>query len=238
MAKLTGDPRFGYDAYRRLVQMFGTVVIGIPDEPFEAVLAGYRAKRGVDNDADLGAEDLAAITREFKSIVQRSSGREFPADPLEQLKLATEAVFKSWNGKRAIDYRNAAGIAHDLGTAVNIVTMVFGNMGRDSGTGVVTTRNVTTGENEIEGDFLINAQGEDVVAGIRAPNASPLSSAGCPGSTRSLTASASNWKSTTARSRTSSSPSSAADCGSSRPETPSAPRRPRCGSPWTWRRRN
>ncbi len=168
LAALTADARFGYDAYRRLVQMFGTVVLGVADEPFEAVLADYRARRGVANDADLSAMDLAAITREFKGIVRRVSGREFPADPLEQLKLATEAVFRSWNGRRAVDYRNAAGIAHDLGTAVSIVTMVFGNMGRDSGTGVVTTRDVTTGENEIEGDFLLNAQGEDVVAGIRA----------------------------------------------------------------------
>ena len=168
MAKLSGDPRFAYDAYRRLVQMFGTVVMGVPHEPFETLLAGYRKKRGVGNDADLSAKDLATVARDFKGIVQRISGRAFPADPLEQLKLATEAVFKSWNGKRAIDYRNAAGIAHDLGTAVNIQTMVFGNMGQDSGTGVVTTRDVTTGENEIEGDFLMNAQGEDVVAGTRA----------------------------------------------------------------------
>ena len=168
MARLSGDPRFAYDAYRRLVQMFGTVVMGVPHEPFETLLAGYRKKRGVGNDADLSAKDLATVARDFKGIVQRISGRAFPADPLEQLKLATEAVFKSWNGKRAIDYRNAAGIAHDLGTAVNIQTMVFGNMGQDSGTGVVTTRNVTTGEKEIEGDFLMNAQGEDVVAGTRA----------------------------------------------------------------------
>jgi pyruvate,orthophosphate dikinase len=164
---LTGDARFVYDAYRRLVQMFGTVVIGVPDEPFEEVLARCRKERGVTNDADLTAKDLQAITADFKAIVRAQTGREFPADPVEQLRLATEAVFKSWNGKRAIDYRNAAGIPHDLGTAVNIVTMVFGNMGADSGTGVVTTRNVSTGEKEIEGDYLTNAQGEDVVAGTR-----------------------------------------------------------------------
>jgi pyruvate,orthophosphate dikinase len=168
LAELSGDARFAYDAYRRLVQMFGSVVLGVPDEPFEALLTTYRAKRGVKNDAELSAKDLAAITREFKAIVKRHSRREFPEDPVDQLQLAVEAVFKSWNGKRAMDYRNAAGIAHDLGTAVNIQTMVFGNMGRDSGTGVVTTRNVTTGTKAIEGDFLINAQGEDVVAGIRA----------------------------------------------------------------------
>ena len=164
---LTNDARFVYDAYRRLVQMFGTVVIGVPDEPFEEVLARCRQERGVTNDADLAVKDLKAITADFKAIVRAQTGREFPADPVEQLRLATEAVFKSWNGKRAIDYRNAAGIPHDLGTAVNIVTMVFGNMGADSGTGVVTTRNVSTGEKEIEGDYLTNAQGEDVVAGTR-----------------------------------------------------------------------
>ena len=164
---LTGDARFVNDAYRRLVQMFGTVVLGLPDEPFEEVLAEWRARRGVANDADLSAEDLHAITTDFKRIVRERTRHEFPHDPLDQLRLSIAAVFKSWNGKRAIDYRNAAGIAHDLGTAVNIVTMVFGNMGNGSGTGVVTTRNVTTGEREIEGDYLTNAQGEDVVAGIR-----------------------------------------------------------------------
>jgi pyruvate,orthophosphate dikinase len=167
MVELTNDARFVYDAYRRLVQMFGNVVLGVPDEPFEAVLAEARARRKVTNDADLYAEDLHHIIAEFKAIVHKHTGQDFPNDPLEQLRLATEAVFKSWNGKRAIDYRNAAGIPHNLGTAVNIQTMVFGNMGEGSGTGVVTTRNVSTGEKEIEGDYLTNAQGEDVVAGIR-----------------------------------------------------------------------
>jgi pyruvate,orthophosphate dikinase len=168
MIALTGDARFVNDSYRRLVQMFGTVVLGLPDEPFEEELARWRAKRDVTNDADLGADDLRAITLEFKRIVREHSGVEFPTDPLEQMRRAVAAVFDSWNGKRAIDYRNAAGIAHDLGTAVNVMTMVFGNMGSDSGTGVVTTRNVTTGVNEIEGDYLTNAQGEDVVSGVRA----------------------------------------------------------------------
>jgi pyruvate,orthophosphate dikinase len=163
----TLDARFVHDAYRRLIQMFGTVVLNLPDEPFEDVLARFRRERGVSNDAELPAKDLKAVIGEFKHIVRAHAGHDFPSDPLEQLRLATEAVFKSWNGKRAIDYRNAAGIAHDLGTAVNIVTMVFGNMGADSGTGVVTTRNVSTGAKEIEGDYLTNAQGEDVVAGTR-----------------------------------------------------------------------
>ena len=168
LGALTGDARFAQDAYRRLVQMFATVVMGVPDEPFEEVLAAYRARRGVSNDADLTAEDLAAITLEFKAIVGKRARRALPLDPLEQLRLAIGSVFRSWNGRRAIDYRNAAGIPHDLGTAVNIVTMVFGNMGERSGTGVLTTRNVSTGAPELEGDFLLNAQGEDVVAGTRA----------------------------------------------------------------------
>jgi pyruvate,orthophosphate dikinase len=171
LTQLSGDARFVNDSYRRLVQMFGTVVLNLPDEPFEAVLAAWRRQRGVADDADLDAADLAAITDEFKRIVRQRAGREFPADAHEQLRLAIAAVFSSWNGKRAIDYRNAAGIAHDLGTAVNIQTMVFGNLGAGtdggSGTGVVTTRNVTTGSPEIEGDYLTSAQGEDVVAGIR-----------------------------------------------------------------------
>jgi pyruvate,orthophosphate dikinase len=167
MIALTKNDRFVYDAYRRLVQMFSSVVMGVSKEDFEKVLESYRHKRGVSSDAELPVDDLKAITLEFKKIVVQKTGREFPVDPMEQLRLATEAVFKSWNGKRAIDYRNAAKIAHDLGTAVNIVTMVFGNMGEGSGTGVLTTRNVSDGSKAIEGDFLLNAQGEDVVSGTR-----------------------------------------------------------------------
>jgi pyruvate,orthophosphate dikinase len=168
LVKLTDDEHFVYDSYRRLVQMFGSVVLGIRDEPFEHVLERYRVERGVSSDSDLTAEDFRAITTEFKAIVERFSGRSFPDDPSEQLSLAIEAVFRSWNGKRAVDYRNAAGIPHDLGTAVNIQTMVFGNMGQDSATGVAMSRNATTGEPTLEGDYLTNAQGEDVVAGTRA----------------------------------------------------------------------
>jgi pyruvate,orthophosphate dikinase len=167
MIALTGNERFVWDAYRRLVQMFGSVVMGCPKEDFEKVLESYRHQEGVSNDSELSVEALKAITARFKEIVREKTGREFPSDPYEQLRLATEAVFKSWNGKRAVDYRNAAKIPHDLGTAVNIVTMVFGNMGADSGTGVLTTRNVSDGSKTIEGDFLINAQGEDVVSGTR-----------------------------------------------------------------------
>ncbi len=167
MTALTKNERFVYDAYRRLVQMFSSVVMGVSKDDFEKVLESYRHTRNVASDPELPVEDLKAITAEFKKIVVQKTGHEFPNDPMEQLKLATEAVFKSWNGKRAVDYRNAAKIAHDLGTAVNIVTMVFGNMGEESGTGVLTTRNVSDGTKVIEGDFLINAQGEDVVSGSR-----------------------------------------------------------------------
>jgi pyruvate,orthophosphate dikinase len=167
---LTGDERFVYDSYRRLVQMYGSVVMDLPDEVFEEVITEAREKAGVKTDTELTADDWKAVTNEFKKIFKKHTQRDFPNDPIEQLKLATEAVFKSWNGKRAIDYRNAAHISHDLGTAVNIQTMVFGNMGNDSATGVAMTRNASTGENLIEGDYLTNAQGEDVVAGIRLTN--------------------------------------------------------------------
>jgi pyruvate,orthophosphate dikinase len=167
MIKLTGDERFVFDAYRRLIQMFGAVVMGIGDEAFETVLEKARHKANVKLDTELGAGQWRAVTEQFKTIFRSHTQVDFPQDPVEQLKMATEAVFKSWNGKRAVDYRNAAGIAHDLGTAVNIVTMVFGNMGEDSATGVAMTRNGSTGEPIIEGDYLVNAQGEDVVAGIR-----------------------------------------------------------------------
>jgi pyruvate,orthophosphate dikinase len=167
MVELTGDERFVYDAYRRLVQMFGSVVLNMPDEAFEDVLEDYKHKKGVKSDTDLDAEDWKKLTKRFQEIVREHKGFDFPQDPLEQLRLATEAVFKSWNGKRAIDYRNAAGISHDLGTAVNIVTMVFGNMGWNSGTGVAFTRDPANGDKIMYGDYLLNAQGEDVVAGIR-----------------------------------------------------------------------
>ncbi|NOY99942.1 MAG: pyruvate, phosphate dikinase [Chloroflexi bacterium] len=166
MVALTGDARFVFDAYRRLIQMFGTVVLEIPDTAFEEPLEKYKEKKGYNADTDMTADDWKAMTEAFKAVTKEHKGFEFPQDPFKQLELATEAVFKSWNGKRAIDYRNAAGISHDLGTAVNIVTMVFGNM-EQSGTGVAFTRNPSTGEAKVWGEYLMNAQGEDVVAGIR-----------------------------------------------------------------------
>ena len=167
LVALTDDARFVYDSYRRLVQMFGSVVLGVPDELFESVITRTRVERGVRDDSALLADDWRAVTKRFREITHSYSGEPFPDEPLEQLRLATEAVFKSWNGKRAFDYREAAHIAHDLGTAVNVQAMVFGNMGADCATGVSMSRNASTGAPEIEGDFLVNAQGEDVVAGIR-----------------------------------------------------------------------
>ena len=172
MVKLTGNPRFVYDSYRRLVEMFGTVVMGIADEAFEGPMNAYKAKKGYKLDVEMTADDWKEMVRQFRAVVKREKGSDFPQDPYKQLELATEAVFKSWNGKRARDYRKKEKISDDLGTAVNIVTMVFGNMGEDSGTGVAFTRNPSTGEPKMMGEYLLNAQGEDVVAGIR--NADPI----------------------------------------------------------------
>jgi pyruvate,orthophosphate dikinase len=172
MVKLTGNESFVYNSYRRLVQMFGSVVLDIPDEEFEHAIQARKEQVGVTDDTALSAEDWKALTEEFKAIVRKHRGFDFPQDPEEQLKLATEAVFKSWNGRPARSYRKRENIPHDLGTGVNIVTMVFGNMGWDSGTGVAFTRDPATGENVLYGDYLMNAQGEDVVAGIR--NTKPI----------------------------------------------------------------
>ena len=164
---LTHDPRFVYDSYRRLIQLFGSVVMGVAADPFEEVIAEQKKKSGVRNDVELNAADWMQIIERFKALVKAYKGIDFPQDPYRQLEMATRAVFNSWFGKRAIDYRNATGIRHDLGTAVNIQTMVFGNMGDGSATGVAFTRNPVDGTPELYGDYLINAQGEDVVAGIR-----------------------------------------------------------------------
>ena len=168
MVELTGDERFVYDAYRRLVQMFGSVVLGVDDEAYEEALDTYKEEKEYASDTDMTAADWKAVTELFK-VATTEAGFEFPQDAFEQVKKATEAVFSSWNIKRAIDYRNAAGISHDLGTAVNVQTMVFGNM-ENSGTGVAFTRNPSTGEKKVWGEYLMNAQGEDVVAGIRNAN--------------------------------------------------------------------
>jgi pyruvate,orthophosphate dikinase len=167
MIKLTGHARFVWDSYRRLVEMFGTVVMDINDEAFEHPLAEYKTGKGYKLDIDMTSDDWKTVVGMYKEVYKKETDSDFPQDVNKQLALATEAVFKSWNGKRAVDYRNKERISHDLGTAVNICTMVFGNMGDDSGTGVAFTRNPSTGERVMMGEYLLNAQGEDVVAGIR-----------------------------------------------------------------------
>ena len=170
MARLTDNPRFAHDAYRRFVQLFGKIVLNIPSELFEHELDQIKGSgQNARSDADLSAEELATLGERFKAIVREQAGREFPDDPHEQLRMAIGAVFASWNGKRAQDYRRVNHIADDLGTAVNVQAMVFGNMGSDSATGVAFTRNPMTGERALFGEYLVNAQGEDVVAGIRTP---------------------------------------------------------------------
>jgi len=169
LAKQTKNERFAYDAYRRLLQMFGSTAMGVKRELFEKILEENKQKLGIKHDIELPTEVLKQIVKEFKEIIKRETGREFPQDPWKQLEMAIEAVFKSWNNERAREYRRFYGISDDLGTAVNIQTMVFGNMGEDSGSGVGFTRNPSTGEKKLYGEYLPNAQGEDVVAGIRTP---------------------------------------------------------------------
>ncbi len=168
-AEQTKNPRFSWDSYRRFIQLFGKVVFGVNDEKFDHVLDSAKKKQGVKDDSKLNVKSLKNIVSEYKKICENHTKRKFPDTPNEQLGLAIEAVFKSWMGERAVVYREKNGITKDIanGTAVNVVTMVFGNMGDDSATGVVFTRNGHNGKREIEGEYLINAQGEDVVAGVR-----------------------------------------------------------------------
>ena len=173
LAALTKNERFAADAYRRFISMFGRIVLDIAAEKFDHALEAKKKSARVKSDPELGATQLDDLVREFKSIVQRETGKSFPTDPQTQLRLAIEAVFGSWFGKRAVDYRNTFKISNDLGTACSIVTMVFGNMGEDSGTGVAFTRDPNTGQKVLYGEYLTNAQGEDVVAGLRTP--SPIS---------------------------------------------------------------
>lgn len=169
LAKLTNNPRFAYDSYRRFIQMFSDVVLGVDIAHFEGYLERYKHEKGYKLDNEMTADDWKEVVREYKAIVKKHTNNDFPSDPKEQLFLAIRAVFDSWNNQRAIVYRRLNKIPDDLGTAVNVQSMVFGNMGNDSGTGVAFTRNPSTGENELFGEYLINAQGEDVVAGIRTP---------------------------------------------------------------------
>ena len=165
----TNNERFCWDSYRRFIQMFGDVVMNVEHEKFEKSIQAKKDEKGVKFDTQLTADDLKELVEDYKKIIKSEKGKSFPQDPREQLQMSMDAVFKSWNNKRAIAYRNIHDIPHNLGTAVNVQAMVFGNMGEDSGTGVAFTRNPSTGENKVYGEYLINAQGEDVVAGIRTP---------------------------------------------------------------------
>ena len=169
LAKKTGNDRFAYDSYRRFMQMFGDVVLEIGKSNFDAVFEGQKKKAGVEYDVELTTDDLKEVITGYKEVVKRELGREFPQEPKDQLLEAIKAVFRSWNNERAILYRKMYGIPDSLGTAVNVQSMVFGNSGNDSGTGVAFTRNPANGDSKLFGEFLVNAQGEDVVAGIRTP---------------------------------------------------------------------
>jgi pyruvate,orthophosphate dikinase len=169
IAKKSGNPRFAYDSYRRFIQMFGNVVMEIPKEKFEHVFDGQKKKKKTKLDTDLTADDLKAVIAEYKKVVRKEAGKDFPQDPQVQLNMSIEAVFRSWYNPRAYTYRRMNKISDDLGTAVNVQTMVFGNMGDTSGTGVGFTRNPATGEKIFYGEYLMNAQGEDVVSGVRTP---------------------------------------------------------------------
>jgi phosphoenolpyruvate synthase/pyruvate phosphate dikinase len=169
LGRMTGNERFAWDAYRRFIQLFGKIVLNIESEKFEHIFEGYKKQLGVREDTAVDAETLAKVVADYKELVKKEIRRDFPNDPQEQLKYAIKAVFASWNGRRARDYRRVNKIDDNLGTAVNVQTMVFGNLGEDSGTGVAFTRDVATGEKVLYGEYLQNAQGEDVVAGIRTP---------------------------------------------------------------------
>jgi pyruvate,orthophosphate dikinase len=168
---LTQNDRFVYDAYRRFLQLFGKIGLGVQDEHFDKIFEDIKEKYHAHVDTELNAKALAEVCDRFKELIKKQTGKVFPQDPWAQLVMSVEGVFKSWAGKRAVDYRRQFNITPDLayGTAVNICTMVFGNMGTDSATGVGFTRDPGTGENTLYGDYLVNAQGEDVVAGIRTP---------------------------------------------------------------------
>src|SRR5688500_13677333 len=172
LAAATADERFAYDSYRRFIAMYGRIVLDVDGEQFEHPLDAAKEKAGVTNDAEIPAAALKSLCADYKAVVKAATGKPFPQDPTKQLRGAVEAVFRSWNGARAIAYRVRERISHELGTAVNVQAMVFGNRDENSGTGVGFTRNPSTGEAVPYGDFLVNAQGEDVVAGIR--NTEPL----------------------------------------------------------------
>ena len=240
LANLTGNERFAYDSYRRLINMFGDTVMGVDHHHFEHELSAVKNSRGAQLDTDLDTDGLKEVVERYKKIYFQTVGEDFPQDPLVQLEHAIEAVFKSWMGDRAIKYRELNEIRGLRGTAVNVQSMVYGNMGDDCATGVAFTRNPSTGENRFYGEFLVNAQGEDVVAGIRTPldcqsEMGQVVAEKLAGIAQGRKA---RWRSAIATCRISNSPSKRASCTCSRPARASARRRPRCRSPWTWSAKN
>ncbi len=235
LAEKSGDRRFAYDSYRRFITMYSDVVLGIAHHHFEEILDEHKDRNGYTLDTDLEADRLGTAGRSVQRARRKETGKPFPQDPHEQLWGAIGAVFGSWMNQRAITYRRLHGIPESWGTAVNVQAMVFGNMGDTSATGVAFTRNPSTGEKKLYGEFLINAQGEDVVAGIRTPQEiteaarkeagsdKPSMEKALPQPSPSSSASRPRWKSITATCRTSNSRSSRASCGCCRRETASAP---------------
>ena len=243
IAANSGDKRFAYDCYRRFITMYSDVVLGVDHHHFEELLDRHKEQQGYSLDTDLTADDWAALIVQYKKRVQEEHGKPFPQDPHEQLWGAIGAVFGSWMNQRAITYRRLHNIPESWGTAVNVQAMVFGNMGETSATGVAFTRNPSTGEKKLYGEFLINAQGEDVVAGIRTPQEISEAARLEAGSDKpsmekcaarrhlpSCSASTTSSRSTTATCRTSSSRSSRASCGCCRPAPASAPPKRRSAS--------
>lgn len=255
LAKKTGNERFAYDSYRRFVQMYGDVVLGMKPvnkediDPFEAIIQKVKAQRGITLDNEMNVDELKQLVKLFKTAIKEQTGKDFPTDPMEQLWGAICAVFDSWMNERAILYRKMEGIPAEWGTAVTVMAMVFGNMGNTSATGVCFSRDAATGENIFNGEYLVNAQGEDVVAGIRTPqqitkegsrrwatqqgidesvraSKYPSMEEAMPEILHSSTLFKTNWRSITMTCRTWSSPCRKASCGSCRPETASAPVRP------------
>ncbi len=228
LAAGTGNRRFALDSYRRLIQMFGEVVEGIDGHRFEDALGALKRERGAALDTDLATDDLDRLVETYRSIYREEKGEEFPQDAAEQLMRAVRAVFDSWDTPRARVYRRANEIPDDIGTAVNVVQMVFGNKGDRSGTGVAFTRDPSTGESSVYGEFLANAQGEDVVSGARTPEpVAAMAERRCRPPTTSCSRRCAGSSSTTATSRTSSSPSRTTGSTCSRRARPSGRRWPR-----------
>ncbi len=242
LAKQSGNERFAWDSYRRFVQMYGDVVLDMKpktktdDDPFEELLEAKKHAAGVKLDNELSAEQLKELVAEFKKAIKDRTGHDFPTEPMDQVWGAVGAVFNSWMNDRAVVYRRTYGIPHEWGTAVNVQAMVFGNLGDDCATGVAMTRDVALGEPGLNGDYLVNAQGEDVVAGIRTPQRieETLEKAMPESPIANWSRSVEVWKFTTATCKTSSSRFSAAKSGCCKRAMPSAPASPPFGSRSTW----